>query len=69
MTEAETITRLRTLLAERDAEIRRLRGLLLANQQRHERLFKQALMDAWSSGMPDGSTMTVTFPARPHDQS
>jgi hypothetical protein len=65
MTEAETITRMRTMLAERDAEIRRLRGLLLANQQRHERLFKQALADAWSAPLPDGSCLTITFPARP----
>lgn len=65
MSDAETIAELRALLAERDAEIRRLRALLVVSQRRRERLFKQALADAWGAGMPDGSRLTITFAARP----
>jgi hypothetical protein len=65
MTDAETIAELRRQLAERDGEIRRLRALLVVSQRRRERLFKQALADAWSSSLPDGSRLTITFAARP----
>jgi hypothetical protein len=63
MTDAETITRLRTMLAERDAEIRRLRvfaALAAGNIETAKSL--------WGSDLPDGSRMTITFPARSHDQ-
>lgn len=66
MTEAETITRLRTLLAERDAEIRRLR------REVSKAVWFEVDLSAPGSplpDLPDGSRMTITFPARPHDQS
>jgi hypothetical protein len=65
MTDAETIAELRRQLAERDAEIRRLRALLVVGQRRRERLFKQAAAAVWAEGLPDGSRLTVTFAARP----